>query len=228
MSSWCQIWRQMSCPPPCRKVWLSLGIAVGSEVSRTLIGRLCYRIQMCLKISRGCSLRRAHNATWPSAEALPSILRRVFIISNTGLCKSLFLDTFSCLLFLSCTTAPKLKHDFSPSLWRHRAVSQSVEPSRALFAYFSGSILAVLPHLALSVLSRLMSFGMRNRCVCEMWGSLLYPSQPPCASPSPVSGFYDKANAGRWAVETQAASKVSKYKSGESKFTPIEVSVIKT
>lgn len=113
-------------------------------------------------------------------------------------------ETFILLLFLSSTMGQKCKHHFSTSLMRYdaastiRACNEEVlqRKKEGVFmsspTYFNGSKCAVPPHLPVSVLSRVMSFGIGNRCVCEMCRSLLYP-QPPHTSPSPCQRSMTKA-----------------------------------
>lgn len=138
--------------------------------------------------------RCAQNAAWLAADATHSIFRQGFF----------YLETFILLLFLSSTTGQKWKHHFSTSLIRYNAASTITAwneevPQRkkdGVFmsspTYFSGSRCAVPPHFPVSVLSRVMSFGIGNRCVCEMCRSLLYP-RPSRTSPSPCQRFMAKA-----------------------------------
>lgn len=106
-----------------------------------------------------------------------------------------FRDLYS-FAILSSTTGQNLeKHHFSTSLIRYDTASTKTAWNEEVsqrkkdggfmssLTYFSGSICAVLPHLAVSVLSRVMSFGMRNRCVWNVQITPLSFMPPPaCVS----------------------------------------------
>lgn len=212
----------------CGKVWLSWGLTLGPEVSMRLNGRLCYCTQMCVKISRDCGLdvltmqrdrlQKRYLLFWDVFFFVLFCLEyRIALIS-------FFRDLYLFAIF-KMHNSTEVETWIQPICHKTQGCFTSVEWSGATedgvftssLAYFSGSIWAVLPHLAVSVLSRVMSFGMRNRCVWNVQITPLsfstLPPTPPHASPNPVSVFYDKANGGGWAVKTQGASKVSKYKS---------------
>lgn len=106
-------------------------------------------------------------------------------------CIDLFFRDLYSFAILSSATGQNLEHRFSTSRIRYNTASTKTAWNEEVsqrkkdggftssLTYFSGSICAVLPHLAVSVLSRVMSFGMRNRCVWNVRITPLSLMPPP-------------------------------------------------
>lgn len=128
-----------------------------------------------------------------------------------------FLETFIPLLFLSFTTAQKLKLEFITSPIRYSAVSQALCGMKWCH---SGHNIYVLSNIfqwlymgcssSLGCICAVKSDEFPNEKQVCVWNVRITPlsfSTLPCL-PQPLSVFYDKGNGGGWGVKTQGASKV--------------------